>query len=135
MAADLLYKSVPGLCLIISRAARSLPNPALNNIPSLCVHYDLYGFTHASKLGYLTAFYAAHLNESQLSENSFIFRFSRTWSTAQTFPTQPSLSIFTGNGLTGSWRSSSGREIVNVTRGWRSRPCATDSTPPSRSHK
>ena len=35
MAADLLYKSVPGLCLIISRAARYLPMPALNNILSL----------------------------------------------------------------------------------------------------
>ena len=35
VAADLLYKSVMGLCLIISRAARYLPKPALNNIPSL----------------------------------------------------------------------------------------------------
>ena len=35
VAADLLYKSMPGLCLIISRAARYLPKPALNNIPSL----------------------------------------------------------------------------------------------------
>ena len=43
VAADLLYKSVPGLCLIISRAARYLPKPALNNIPSLCVYNDLYG--------------------------------------------------------------------------------------------
>ena len=43
VAADLLYKSVPGLCLIISRAARYLPNPALNNILSLRVYYDLYG--------------------------------------------------------------------------------------------
>ena len=32
VAADLLYKSVPGLCPIISRAARYLPKPALNNI-------------------------------------------------------------------------------------------------------
>ena len=31
------------LCLIISRAARYLPKAALNNIPSLCVYYDLYG--------------------------------------------------------------------------------------------
>ena len=37
VAANLLYKSVLGLCLIISRAARYLPKPALNNIPSLCV--------------------------------------------------------------------------------------------------
>ena len=37
MAADLLYKSVPGLCINISRAARYLPKPVLNNIPSLCV--------------------------------------------------------------------------------------------------
>ena len=44
MAADLLYKSVPGLCLIISRAARYLPNPAQNKIPSLCVYYNLYDF-------------------------------------------------------------------------------------------
>ena len=43
VAAELLYKSMPGLCLIISRAARYLPNPALNNIPSLSVYYDLYG--------------------------------------------------------------------------------------------
>ena len=43
MAADLHYKSVPGLSLIISRAARYLPKPALNNIPSVCVYYDLYG--------------------------------------------------------------------------------------------
>ena len=42
VAADLLYKSVLGLCLIISRAARYLPKPALSNIPSLCVYYDLY---------------------------------------------------------------------------------------------
>ena len=35
-AAGLLYKSMPGLCLIMSRAAKYLPNPALNNIPSLC---------------------------------------------------------------------------------------------------
>ena len=41
-AADLLYKSVPGLCLIISRAARYLPKPALNNIPSVCENNDLY---------------------------------------------------------------------------------------------
>ena len=33
VAADLLYKSMPGLCLIISRAARYLPKPVLNNIP------------------------------------------------------------------------------------------------------
>ena len=32
---------MPGLCLIISRAARYLPNPALNNIPSVFVYYDL----------------------------------------------------------------------------------------------
>ena len=44
VAADLLYKSVLGLCLIISRAARYLPKPALNNIPSLCVYYNLYEF-------------------------------------------------------------------------------------------
>ena len=44
MAADLLYKSMPGLCLIISRAARYLPKPALNNILSLCVYYNIYGF-------------------------------------------------------------------------------------------
>ena len=33
-----------GLCLIISRAARYLPKLALalNNIPSLCVYYNLY---------------------------------------------------------------------------------------------
>ena len=43
MAADLLYKSMPGLCLIISGVARYLPKPALNNIPSLCVYYNLYG--------------------------------------------------------------------------------------------
>ena len=43
VATDLLYKSVLGLCLIISRAARYLPKPALNNIPSLFVYYDLYG--------------------------------------------------------------------------------------------
>ena len=42
VAADLLYKSVPGLCLIFSRAARYPPKPALNNIISLCVYYDLY---------------------------------------------------------------------------------------------
>ena len=35
VAADLLYKSVLGLCLIISRAARYLPKLALNNILSL----------------------------------------------------------------------------------------------------
>ena len=45
MAADLLYKSVPGPCLIISRATWYLPKPALYNIPSLCVYYDLYEFT------------------------------------------------------------------------------------------
>ena len=44
VAADLLYRSVPGLCLLISRAARNLPKPALNNITSLCVYYDLYGY-------------------------------------------------------------------------------------------
>ena len=44
--ADLLYKSVPWLCLIISRAARYLPKPALNNIPSLCVFYDLNVYLH-----------------------------------------------------------------------------------------
>ena len=38
----LTLKSVPELCLIISRAARYLPKQALNNIPSLCVYYDLY---------------------------------------------------------------------------------------------
>ena len=42
VAADLLYKSVLGLCLIISRAARYLPKLALNNSPSLCVHFNLY---------------------------------------------------------------------------------------------
>ena len=42
VATDLLYKSVLGLCLMISRAARYLPKPALNNIPSLCVYCDLY---------------------------------------------------------------------------------------------
>ena len=42
MAADLLYKSVLGLCLIISRAAKFLPKPALNKIPSLCVFRNLY---------------------------------------------------------------------------------------------
>ena len=47
VAADLLYKSVPGLCLIISRAARYLPNPALHNIPSLFVYYNLYVFAKA----------------------------------------------------------------------------------------
>ena len=50
VAADLLYKSVPGLCLIISRAARYLPKPALNNIPSLCVYYNLYASTVAFNL-------------------------------------------------------------------------------------
>ena len=49
MAADLFYKSVPGLCLIISRAARYLPKLALNNIPSLCVYYDLYEVNVARK--------------------------------------------------------------------------------------
>ena len=43
VAAELFYKSVLGLCLTISRAARYLPNPAINNIPSLCVYFDLYG--------------------------------------------------------------------------------------------
>ena len=43
VAADFLDKSMLGLCLIISRAARYLPKPALNNIPSLFVYYDLYG--------------------------------------------------------------------------------------------
>ena len=38
VAADLLYKSMSGLCLMISRAARYQPNP------SLCVYYDLYEF-------------------------------------------------------------------------------------------
>ena len=43
MAADLLYKSVPGLCLIISRAAIYLPKPALNNILSLlCILQSLW---------------------------------------------------------------------------------------------
>ena len=42
VAADLIYKSVPGLCLIISRAARFLLKLALNNILSLCVYYNLY---------------------------------------------------------------------------------------------
>ena len=36
VGADLLYKTMLGLCLIISRAA--------SYIPSLCVYYDLYGF-------------------------------------------------------------------------------------------
>ena len=49
VAADLFYKSVPGLCLIISRAARYLPKLALNNIPSLCVYYDLYEVNVARK--------------------------------------------------------------------------------------
>ena len=44
VAADLLYKSMSGLCLMISRAARCQPKPALNNNPSLCVYYDLYEF-------------------------------------------------------------------------------------------
>ena len=40
---DLLYKSMPGLCLIISRAARYLQKPALNNIPSLlCILRSLW---------------------------------------------------------------------------------------------
>ena len=43
VAADLLYKSVLVLCLIISRAVSYLHKATLNNIPSLCVHYDLYG--------------------------------------------------------------------------------------------
>ena len=38
VVADLFYKSVPGLCLIISRAARYLPKSALNNVPSLSVY-------------------------------------------------------------------------------------------------
>ena len=46
VAADLLFKSVLELCLIISRAAIYLPKPALNNIPSLCVHLDLYELMH-----------------------------------------------------------------------------------------
>jgi len=52
VAADLLYKSVLGLCLIISRAARYLPKPALNNIPSLCVYYDLYVTNTQESTGY-----------------------------------------------------------------------------------
>ena len=32
-----------GLCLIVSWTARYLPKPAINNIPSLCVYFDLYG--------------------------------------------------------------------------------------------
>ena len=43
MAADLIYESMPRLCLIIPRAARYLPKRALNNIPSLCVYCYLYG--------------------------------------------------------------------------------------------
>ena len=50
VAAGLLYKSVLGLCLNISRAARYLPKPALNNIPSLCVNYDLYECHLESKI-------------------------------------------------------------------------------------
>ena len=42
VAADLLYKSVPGLCPIFSRAARYVPKQVLSNIPSLCVYYNLY---------------------------------------------------------------------------------------------
>ena len=42
VATDLLYKSVLGLCQIISRAARYMPKLALNNITSLCVYYGLY---------------------------------------------------------------------------------------------
>ena len=48
MAADLIYKSVLGLCLIITRAARYLPKPTLNIIPSLCLYYDLYGLPMAN---------------------------------------------------------------------------------------
>ena len=51
MAADLLYNSVPELCLIISGAARYQLKPALNNIPSLCVYYDLYGSTRLLSQG------------------------------------------------------------------------------------
>ena len=43
VAADLLHKSVPGLCLIISRTARYLPKLALNNILSLlCILRSLW---------------------------------------------------------------------------------------------
>ena len=48
VAADLLYKSMPGLCLIISRAATYLPKPTLNNFSSLCVYYDFYGTNFVS---------------------------------------------------------------------------------------
>ena len=38
VAADLVYKSVSGLCLIISRAARYLPKPALKQHSlSMCI--------------------------------------------------------------------------------------------------
>ena len=52
---DLLYKSMPGLCLIISRAARYLPKPALNNIPSLlCILRSLW-LKQRKEIFYLTA--------------------------------------------------------------------------------
>ena len=43
VAADLLHKSVLGLCLIISRAARYLPKLELNSIPSYkCILRSLW---------------------------------------------------------------------------------------------
>ena len=42
VTADLHYISMPGLFPIISRAARYLPNLALNTISSLCLYYVLY---------------------------------------------------------------------------------------------
>ena len=51
VAADLLYKSMLGLCLIISRAASYLPKLALNNIPALCVYYDLHGSSFSKIMG------------------------------------------------------------------------------------
>ena len=57
VAADLLYKSVLGLCLIISRAARYLPKLALSNLPSVCVYNDLYGWSIQRPLIYLHSRY------------------------------------------------------------------------------
>ena len=57
VAADLLYKSVLGLCLIISRAARYLPKPALSNLPSVCVYNDLYDWSIQQPLIYLHSRY------------------------------------------------------------------------------
>ena len=56
VAADLLHKSVLGLCLIISRAARYLPKPALNKIPSLCVYNNLYGSAQEEAKGCFSKF-------------------------------------------------------------------------------